>query len=309
MSSPSAEQFTGLINELNRFAAQMQAKSERLTRDLAASAATERTPEFDISVNHGQVLDLVFHERASRTSPVQLRERVLEAFQRAASRSGHVTADVLEAAGETGSAETVRTTTAAEVGTPEDEDDHRRPARTDAEPVEVAEVTTTMEELWADPTLDDEIVTGSTPDELMADVEDWQQYRPAGDPESWQPDNWEHELNKQLATMWSRADEVQDAMRQLSAEVESKLMSLRIKGGGLLADIRFRPGASGADAEQLTADFRQLYQQARAELNERALAVLGTDRDIDDPTVALLTEHRDQAREAAEPESDDPRRS
>ena len=185
MLSPSAEQFTGLINELNRFAAQMQAKSDRITGDLEAAQVAERLPEFDLTVNHGQVLELEFHEQATRISVVQLREKVLEAFRRAASESGHITADVLAAAGENGSADAVRTTATDEVGVPEPEDGSPPPPPLSRhEPVEIAEVTTTMEELWADPTLADEIVTGSTPDEIMADVEDWQQYRPAGDPES-----------------------------------------------------------------------------------------------------------------------------
>lgn len=306
MSTPSAHEFTGLINQLNRFAAQMQAKSDRLTRDLATSAATERTPEFTLTVNHGQVLDLVFHERATGTSPVQLRDKVLEAFRRAASRSGSTTADALTAVGETGSADAVRTTAAEEMGAPEDDDRPPLPP-SDPDSIDVSEVTTTMEDLWADPTLEDEIVTGTTPDEIMADVEDWQQYRPAGDPESWDPGNWEHELHKELGAMWSRADEMQDAMRLLAVEVESKLLSLRIKGGGMLDDIRFRAPVAGVDAEQLTDDFRQLYQRARADLHDRALAVLG-EQQADDPTVLLLTEHRDSAREAAGPEPDDPAR-
>lgn len=138
-----------------------------------------------------------------------------------------------------------------------------------------------LDELLADDDADDEPTSVAA----LAKELDFDTERTPGDPSQWQAN-----LEAEIAKISAAAADLPQLMEQIRGEAESKLVQIVVNAAGGLVDIRFRGPAMGK-LEELNRDLDRVRVEAARDANSKlqeALSDRGWDAPADDPTMALL---------------------
>lgn len=286
MSIPGVPDFRDLIAQYDRLADEWGAQAEQLQEAIAQAATQITRPEFTLTVSGVRITELTFGTAAASTSPVQLRESLLTAYAEALAKANNAQANaVATIVGDDALGEAVRATVPGDVrdrtASVELEHEHAEPGhdRTESTPRE------SILDWLSDPSLDDAVVSLDI-NETMSDVEGWDPLRPRTDPEMLQ-----YELEKQVQAISARAGDLAQTMETVTAEQDSKYLTVTVNAAGRLLDLRLHQAFTSADPTTVNTDFATLYNTATAEASHQALATLSeSEHSEDDPTLGFFAE-------------------
>ncbi|MDO5286383.1 MAG: hypothetical protein Q4G45_06115 [Actinomycetia bacterium] len=295
--------FRTVVADFEKLASEWTQRAAELSAAMEAAGGTEEHPEFTLrTAGPTQIVELRFKDAALGASPVQLREKVLDAYARLGvagnAQQARAAASILGAP---------EIAVGMRAALPQDmldraqapEDDDPSQGRESGRPQPVAESATVDEVLaWADATVDRELVLSDDPRDLMGDVEGWT----LGAVGRFDPSTAQADFDRQIQAVSDAARDLGPQLAALQEQASSRWMEVVVAGSGRLVDLRFHSGFRSATAERLTADFAELYARATQQVTVSMTAALhehGLGGD-DDPTQSFLNRLDQAVSEAAE---------
>lgn len=307
---PSEPDFRTFVADFEQLAADWQKKADELNAALARGSATEEHQAFTLTMlSPTQIGSLTFTDQATSTSPVQLRQAILDAVARLGVRAANAQASdvarILDAP-ELGSQmrQSVPSEMRERAALEDDEVDpfegKRGAATTD--PGDGSPRPASFDEVmaWAEEQSDESSPVSLDMAETMSDVEGWEPSMLNRDAAT-----IEAELEREVKALVENTRDLGPRLQRIEEESSGKLASVVVNGAGRLVDVTFRPNFRNASAQQLTDEVARLLREGQQAASNRLFAEAfesGAASDATtDPTLAMFT----RLSEAANPDHED----
>ncbi|EPH03803.1 hypothetical protein HMPREF1531_01229 [Propionibacterium sp. oral taxon 192 str. F0372] len=277
-----------MIDELNAVSERLQAQSEELTAALVQSASTKECPEFCLKLQGAtQITELTFTDRALRTAPTALREKLLAACAELESKATSGLANrVARITGNEELAAGIRAHVSVAIT---DDEEPGTTERDRAGGVQAGNLTDEQLLAWVENNIQVDDSDSFSFDDLFDDVPGW-------DPNNRiNPHTAQAEFEAEIARIQDQAKGLAQRLEQIEVTESNSHLSVVVSGHGKLIDVVFRPRFGDAGANELSKEFLKLYSTACVKASTEALGLVAVmEPDSENPAYSVLQKAHDE---------------